>query len=133
MVVVGARVPISVFLPSAPFFVTCARVGVVMVMVMMVSSLVVLTPRGISRHIGYDQFRTVPHTFVADSVMGVPVGDRIVQRLPTLERRVVQGFESSFGASRFVQVLPGLSVVTVEPVPGLGAGRVERSHRVAVW
>lgn len=43
------------------------------------------------------------------------------------------GFEASFGAGRFVEVLPCLAVVAVEAVSGFAAGRIERGYCVAVW
>lgn len=98
--------------PSVSLVGRRARLGVVVVVVMVVSLL--LRPLG----------RLGPLPVSRAALEG------LVEGLLALEGRVV--VRRRLGARGLVQVLPGLAVVAVQAVAGAGAGGVEGGHGVAV-
>lgn len=95
--------------------------------VMVVMSLLVLRPRVI--HVVDDQFGAVAHALhPRRRVHGIlaPAAARVMVMVVMVWPRVFRR------SGRLVQVLPSLSVVSVQSASALGLGRVQRGHRVRV-
>lgn len=100
----------------------------VVVVVMVVVPFLVHPLRFDGGNIADDQFAAVAHAF-SHSVSLRSVSHRFVHRVLSAQRRLYACLTACWA----VQILPSLAVIPVESSSALGAWRIIRRHRVAVW